>query len=52
MADIQFTFSVIAVTETLADENNQCLLQIPNYLAYYKSRSGKKDDGVAIFIHE
>ena len=43
---------MISVTETWADENNQCLLHIPNRNPYYKSLTGMKDGGVAIFIHE
>ena len=50
---IKLKFTVIAISETWANDNNQILLNIPGYKRYLKSRSNERiGGGVAMFVKE
>ena len=43
-------FSVIAISETWANNDSMSLLNIPGYNSTFKSRTSGRGDGVALFV--
>ena len=49
---IKIKFTVIAISETWSNSDNETFLNIPGYTRHSKSRIDKSGGGVALFIQE
>jgi len=50
--NLKLSFSIIAVSETWANDSNEEFLNIPGYNKYLKSRINKPGGGVALYIKD
>ena len=47
---LNHNFSVIAVSETWANNDNMSLLSVPGHNSIFKNRTSRRGDGVALFV--
>ena len=49
---LKHRFSIIALSETWTNENNQSLFPIPGYKCLFKNRIGGRGGGVALYVFD